>query len=226
MRKGCLMAILTAWPCLAQTDSPGSQNLHAIQANLKAAMRGTQDYEEPAQPDSPLVVRPVFSPPDSSVTVIQLKHKPSKSAQKIMARGAKFSLAGDHWRAAEQFERAVAGDPGFAKAYERLGVEYAQSGRFGEAELMLRRSIVLDSADWSGYYDLGVLLSHTDDLQCAEQYLRRALQLSKTDARVHLVLALLLLRSNETSSEGLEHLRFAARTIQEAKELLTSLQKK
>ena len=73
-------------------------------------------------------------------------------------RGAKFSQAGDHRRAAEEFERAVAADPEFARAYRGLGLEYAQLERYVEAEAELRRSLTLDSTSWIGHYNLAAVL--------------------------------------------------------------------
>ena len=97
--------------------------------------------------------------------------------------------------------------------------------RYGEAEAELRHSIALDGASWTAHYDLGVLLYQAGDLARAEQSVRRSLELSRANAQVHVLLGLLLLRRGERT-DGLEHLRFAARTSLLAKELLATLQEK
>ena len=158
-----------------------------------------------------------------SVSITQLRHKPPRNAQRDFGRGAKFSETGNHQRAAAEFERAIADDPDFAIAYERLGVEYAQSGRAGDAKAMLQRSLALDASSWIANYDLGLVLYRTGDLAAAELSLGRALELSHTNPQVHFLLGLLLLPREETRSDGLKHLQFAARSIPQANEILRSL---
>jgi len=141
-------------------------------------------------------------------------------------RGAKFSQAGHHRRAAEEFERAIGEDPEFATAHVRLGVEYAQLGRLAEAEAELQRSLTLDPTSWVGNYNLALVLYQTGDLSAAERSARRALELSQTDLQVHILRGLLLWPYVESRTEALEHLKYAARTSSEAKELLASLEGK
>lgn len=232
-----MLGILIVSTCAAQTNSPGLSDIEAVDAALRADLRRTEDVDTSQHPRGTLVPRylPIkIQPPESladrpsarSVSVVQLRHKPPKNARQAVERGAKFSKGGDHRRAAEEFEKAITGDPEFADAYDRLGVEYAQLGRYGEAEAELRRSTALDPASWIGHYDLGVVLYRSGDLPGAERSGRQALELSRTNAQVHLLLGLLLWRRVETRGEGLEHLQYAARSVPEAKELLTSLQEK
>jgi tetratricopeptide (TPR) repeat protein len=228
MRKRHALAILIVSVCAAQTNSPSPSDIAAADAALKADLRGTEDAEASPQLDGaivsrhpPIQIQPPKSPTDRpsarSVSVAQLRHKPPRNAQKAVGRGARFSKAGDHRRAAEEFERAIAEDTEFANGYDRLGVEYAQLGRYGEAEAELRRSLALDPASWAGHYDLGVVLYRLGDFPAAERSVRRALELSKANAQVHLLLGLLLWRRVETRG---------ARSVPEAKELLTNLQEK
>jgi tetratricopeptide (TPR) repeat protein len=237
MRKGYIAGILVVSVCAAQTHSPTPTEIDALEAALRADMRGTEDAEASRQPRGlrdagklPLEILPPQSradrPSTGSVSVGQLRHKPPKNAQKSVTRGARFSEGGDHRRAAEEFEKAIADDPQFANAYDRLGVEYAQLGRHGEAEAQLRRSLALDPASWRGHYDLGVILYQTGDLPGAEKSLQRALELSKANAQVHLLLGVLLWRRVDARADALQHLQYAARSIPQAQELLTSLQEK
>jgi tetratricopeptide (TPR) repeat protein len=232
MRKSCLLGILIVSVCAAQTNSP---SLSEIDAALRADLRGLNDVEASRPPNAALVsgrlpieIQPPKSladqPSGRSVSVAQLRHKPPKSAQQSVARGAKLSQAGDHRRAAEEFEKAIARDPQFANAHDRLGVEYAQLGSYPEAEAEVRRSLALDPASWTGHYDLGVLLFQTGDYPGAEQSVRRALELSKNNAQIHLFLGLLLARRVETRADALKHLQYAARTMPQANELLKRLQ--
>ena len=222
MRKTCVLGLLMVSVCGAQNQPPTPKDIEAIEAAFKADLRGMEEVQEPI-PLQPLRTRAVQALADP-VSVAQLRHKAPKNAQKLVASGAKFSQAGDHRRASEELEKAVAADPECAYAYDRLGVEYAQLGRYGEAEAKLQRSLALDPASWTGHYDLGVLFYRTGDLTGAERSVRRAVELSRANTQVHTLLGLLLWRHVETRAEALEHLRYAARSSSEATKLLASLE--
>jgi tetratricopeptide (TPR) repeat protein len=222
MRKTCVLGILVVLVCAAQSHAPKPTPAQADA--FDAGYRVTEDVTAPSpiQPPGPQVNRP----PAGSVSVAELRHKPHKNALKSVGRGARFSQAGDHRRAAEEFEKAVAVDPEFVDAYCGLGVEYTYLGRYAEAEAKLRRSLTLDPNSVAGYYDLAVVLEQTGDLPSAERSTRQALELSQTDVQVHLLLGLLLWHNVETRREALEHLQYAARSSSEAKELLANLRGK
>jgi tetratricopeptide (TPR) repeat protein len=218
MRKIRLVGILVCSVCAAQDQAPTPAEINALTAALITGFRGIEDTKpDPVSP--PALTRLV----GGAVSVAQLRHKPKKNVQKSVTRGARFSAAGDHRRAAEEFERAATADPEFANAYDRLGVEYAQLGRYTEAKAELQRSLTLDPTSWTSHYDLGVILSQTGDLPGAERSVRRALEFSSANVQAHTLLGLLLWHQVETRAEALEHLRYAARTSPKAKELLASL---
>jgi Flp pilus assembly protein TadD len=223
------LGILMVWACAAQTPPKTAEELDA---SLTGDLRGNEEIQLPyqgrASGRTPIEVELPRSradrPSGSSVSVAHLRHKPPKDAQRSFARGDKLSLAGNHARAAEEFEKAIARDPKFAYAHNRLGVEYAQLGREREAEVELRHSLVLDPFSWSGHFNLGVLLLRTGDSGSAESSARRALEIAKSNAQVHLLLGLILAQRADTRDEGLEHLKSAARTLPRAQEALNRLQ--
>jgi tetratricopeptide (TPR) repeat protein len=202
MRKSCLLGILIVAASAAQTNAPTPSEIEAAEAALRGDLRGTGDLEGPRRLGVsvsgrlPIEIQPPESladrPSGRSVSVAQLRHKPPKNAQQSAARGAKLSQAGDHRRAAEEFEKAIARDPQFANAHDWLGVEYAQLGRYRESEAEVRRYLALDPASWTGHYNLGVLLFQAGDYPGAEQSVRRALELAKNNAQMHQFLGLLL----------------------------------
>jgi Flp pilus assembly protein TadD len=220
MRTICLLGILVGSVGAAQNQPRTQQEIDAIEAAIEADLRGTDDSA------AGLVAAPrdLERPIGGTVSVAQLGSKPGKRAQRSWTRGLKFSQAGDHWRAAEEFEKAVAADPQYAAAYDRLGVEYAQLGRHTDAAAELAKSLALDKTSWVAHYDLGVIRYQTGDLAGAEASVRRASELSTGNAQVHLLLGLLLWRRPETRTDALEHLRFAARTSVEAKDLLAKFE--
>jgi Flp pilus assembly protein TadD len=219
MGKICSLGVLLVWICAAQDGPRTEQEIENIQAALIGDLKGAAETARSGATES----RPGQAPP-GTVSAAQLRHKPNKDAQKRLARGIGFSAVGDRPRAVAEFGKAITADPEFAEPYLRLGIEYTAVGRYEEAEIMFRRSLVLDPIDWSAYYDLAVALFRAGSLLEAEQRARQALTLSKGDAHVHYLLGELLLRHDETTGEGLEHLRLAARSIREANQTLMQLQ--
>lgn len=169
---------------------------------------------------------PPTSAPAGTVSVTKLRHKPKKGALRAIAEGSKLFDAGFHEQAATQFKKAIAADPEFGLAHDWLGVEYTVLRSFDQARKEFELSIALDPNAWSGHYDFAVLLSRTGDLVGAERSARRALALSSSNPHVHLLLGLLLWQRAETRAEGLEDLELAARTLPQAKDVLSNLQRK
>ena len=117
MRKSYILGILIVSVCTAQ-NGPSPSEIEAAEAALRGDLRGTDNLEGPRQPRGtpvsgrlPVEIQPPESladrPSGRSVSVAQLRHKPPKNAQQSVARGAKLSQAGDHRRAAEEFDRAL-----------------------------------------------------------------------------------------------------------------------
>ena len=220
MRMICMLAVLMVSVCPAQTAPPSPAEIDALDAAYRADLRGMEDLNA----HSPIQPRVAERPVAGSVSVTQLRHQPNRKAHAAVVRGAKASQSGDHRRAAEWFEKAIEHDPEFANAYDRLGVEYAQLGRYADAEASLQRSLILDDGSWSAHFDLAVVLYRTGDFAGAERSVRRALDLSRSNAQVHQLLGLLLCRNLGTRAEGLEHLKYAARSSPQAAEILTAFQ--
>ena len=224
------LAVFITCMCAAQNNpsdpsGPSREAVACPEVEDGNACRGSLPFEQAAR--QPIQIEP---PPArttlGNVSVTELRHKPKKQALRAIAQGSKFFDAGSHEQAAAQFEKAIAADPEYALAHDWLGVEYRILGRLNEAREEFERSIALDPDSWSGHYDFAVLLSQTGDLTGAERSVRRALALSSSNPLVHLALGLLLWQGAETRAESLEHLRLAARTLPQAEELLTNLEKR
>lgn len=166
---------------------------------------------------------PPAKPTGETISVGQLQHKIPKEAAKAFQRAVKLSGAGEHEKAAAELESAVRRAPQLPLAVNQLGVEYSYLGRWDEAETTFRRSIELEPASWMGYYNLALILYSRGDRQGAEQTTRRALAISSETARIHLLLGELLVLRDETRAEGLTELRFAARTMSDARWVLRVL---
>jgi tetratricopeptide (TPR) repeat protein len=166
---------------------------------------------------------PQNKPAGETVSVSQLQHKVPKKAAKTFQRALKFSQAGEHEKAVAELEAALRQDPQLASAENQLGAEYAYLERWEEAEQAFRRLTGIEPNSWKGHYNLALILYSKKDFPGAEQSARRALGLSSDTARIHLLLGELLILHDQTRTEGLTELRFAARTLSEARWVLRVL---
>jgi tetratricopeptide (TPR) repeat protein len=158
-----------------------------------------------------------------TVSVQQLRHKVPKEAAREFQHALKLSRAGEHDRAVAELEAALDRDPELSSAADRLGVEYIYLNRWEAAEKAFRRSIDLDPAWWMGHYNLGLVRYVRGDQAGAEQSMRRALALSSENAKIHLALGAMLIKREETRTEGIGELKVAARTLADAKRALREL---
>lgn len=160
---------------------------------------------------------PPKQPAGETISISQLQHKIPKKAAKAFQRARKLSGAGEHEQAAAELEAALRRDPKFASAENQLGVEYSYLERWDEAEVAFRRVISIEPDSSIGHYNLALTLYSGGDFRGAEQSARRALALSSANPRIHLLLGELLVLRDQTRAEGLTELRFAARTLSDAR---------
>jgi Tfp pilus assembly protein PilF len=191
-----------------RTDHAGGLRRAGLSRPRRANVECSEQFlsARRAEPREPLLSVP-------SASVEQLRHKAPKKAQKAFERGIKFERSGDHRRAADEYEKAIMGDQRLADAHNQLGIEYAQLGRLSAADTELRRSLTLDPGSWSAHYNLALVLFQERDFVGPEKSARQALDLSRTNAQVHLFLGLVLVNKMETAADGIQHLRYAARTL-------------
>jgi tetratricopeptide (TPR) repeat protein len=133
--------------------------------------------------------------------------------------------AEDHQKAAAELEKAVALDPGFADAFDQLGLEYARLGRLQEARAALQRAVELDPDFWRHLFNLSLISYQLGDDANAQASAYKAVRLGGSVAQTHWLLGFLLYVHQETRSEGIFHLQYAARTMPEAKEFLQTMEK-
>jgi len=166
---------------------------------------------------------PREKPTGETISVHQLGHKIPKEAVKAFQHALKLSAASEHEKAAAELEAALGRDPEFTSAENQLGAEYSYLARWEEAEAAFRRVTEMEPAAWMGHYNLALILYSRGDVSGAEQCTRRALALSSEIPRIHLLLGELLVLRNETRAEGLNELKFAARTMSDARWVLRVL---
>jgi len=157
--------------------------------------------------------------------VERLKHQVPKEAQKAADKADKLSRSGDHVQAIALLETAIARDPEFAAAHRMLGAEYALTGRRSEGQKQLERAVELDPYDADAHYDLGLIQFEQGDPSHAVEYVTRALELSTANPYIHFLLGYLQLLREDTRQSGVEHLRYAARTMPMARQILEYVEK-
>lgn len=213
MVKGWAIVILACWTCLAQKYP---QTPTEVEAELESQLRGL--VERRAAPME--IDRAPERPSGESISVYGLRHKVPKAAQKSFERAMKSSKSRDHVGAAAALQAAVQIDPLFAAAYNQLGAEYGWMGRFEEAKPAFERAVELDPNSWSAQYNLALVLFQLGDPAGAEQHARRSLEFGSQSALAHWLLGYVLYRGDSTRDEALRHVRYAARTLKEAKQFL------
>lgn len=94
--------------------------------------------------------------------------------------GQSLAADGRELEAFAAYRRAVARDPGHARAWTDIGVILAEAGRMEEAERAFRNAVAADATLAPAEKNLGVLLWRTGREEEAEFRLRRALALDAT----------------------------------------------
>lgn len=228
--KTIFWAVIVSCHCWAQADVPTANRAYLEDLRGDSVVRrcppGNSQLQVFCGADNdgitPTEIRRQ-KPTGETISVRQLQHKIPKEAAKEFQRALKLSGAGEHQKAAAGLETALRRDPEFASAENQLGAEYSYLGRWEDAELAFRRVTDIEPASWMGHYNLALILYSRGDLAGAEQYTRHALALSSESPRIHLLLGELLVTRNETRAEGLAELRFAARTMSDARWVLRVL---
>lgn len=220
MKPRWLIGIVAACWGWAQTPTPTPQE---ILDSIQAEMHGRMDREEAVPND--VLPRPL-QPTGQTVSVARLRHKVPRAAQAFYRKAQKESRAGRYQQAAVELEAALRRDPEFAEAHTLLGVEYTRLERNRDAEAALGRALELDPNSATAHYYMALVRYRFGDLAEAEQSARRAVQQAPASAWPQFFLGYLLYPHEESRPEALQHLRYAARALPEAKEFLKSFDRR
>lgn len=209
--------LLTVWVCSAQTHVPTPDEIVGAMGrnNLPSPFErfnASRDAERLARPSG------------ESVSVAGLQHRVPKTARQSLSRAEKLAHAGDHRGAAAELESAIRADPKFDQGYHWLGVEYAQMGRLADAAATFRKLLELEPDNWRVHYNLGLALLQANDLSGADRSARRALQLAPTEPNVNLLVGCVLSVNPKMRSDAESYVRYAARTLPQARPFLKELE--
>ena len=222
--KRWVLGVCIGWCCWAQAPVTTAEQ---AQASVMRDLRGEAESRalEPGRSDDPFAAFDMIQsrPSGETVSVERLRHTVPKRARRLAAHAEKLSRAGEDAKAAKELEAAVREDPGFTEAYSRLGIEYAALQRLNAATVAFERVTELEPDAWSARSNLGVMRFRSGDLAGAVREERRALELAPTAPQVNLFLGYLLCLRAEMRPEALPYLRYAARTIPVARELVAQM---
>jgi Tfp pilus assembly protein PilF len=225
------VSVSLAWP---QSQPLAGQ---ALLDDILADLRGQREIFETSttrnvisfSPTATPMISTVRTPVRESVGTVsaqRLRHRPPKAAQKAHEEGDKLLKKKDLEKAAQELERAIALDPDYAEAHNDLGVAYTRLGRYPEAMAELRRAIEMIPGESVPYSNLAGVLFLSGQRDEAEVNARRAIRLSPNNAQARLVLGRLLLDKPDARAEALDHLKYAAKTMPEVKQVLKASDKK
>ncbi|HXJ83369.1 MAG TPA: tetratricopeptide repeat protein [Candidatus Methylomirabilis sp.] len=136
---------------------------------------------------------------------------PADAAETWFARASARDADPAHWEEAiEAYERVVAIDPGYAAAWNNLGLLEHRMGHYAPAGQCYRKALEADETCCQAAFNLGSLHEDLGDLASAIGWYRRALELEPDYADAHFNLAGVLAKSGRSDAAALHWRRYLA----------------
>lgn len=114
--------------------------------------------------------------------------------------GNLYFTNGDFAKAAEQFEQALAVDPGNAQSYGELGAAYGKLGRLADAERVLTQAVKYHPRSSEFHFNLGLVYKQSGRDDLAESHFRTAIELDPKSEMPYLGLGAIFEERNEPDS--------------------------
>lgn len=128
---------------------------------------------------------------------------PAQSAEAWFARASAWDGDPERWEAAVQaYERVLAIDPGYAAAWNNLGLLQHRMGHYERAGSCYGAALEADPACAQAAFNLGALSEDLGDLPVAITWYRRALELDADYADAHFNLAGVLGKAGRPDEAG------------------------
>lgn len=126
--------------------------------------------------------------------------EPGKLAGEHLEAGKQAMERGDHGRAVEEFQSAVAADSNLFEAHFRLGNALAALNRLPEAESAYKKALAMEPDDADALSNLGVVYYRMERFDEAIAHIRHALELKPDDAELHYNLGGVYFQKNQLES--------------------------
>lgn len=118
---------------------------------------------------------------DSVVSLQELKM--SGKAESAFAKGTKLLQKGEAPQSIFYFQRALAKDPGYYRAYHNLGLAYYQLGHVGDAEQAFQKAIDVTNGGYAPpQFALAMILCEEKQFQQAERLIQNGLAMEPGSA--------------------------------------------
>ena len=115
---------------------------------------------------------------------------PAEAAEVWFTRASEWDDDPERWEAAvDAYEQVLAVDPGYAAAWNNLGLLHHRMGRYEQARGCYRAAIRADESCCQAAFNLGSLHEDLGDLPAAITWYRRALEMEPDYADAHFNLA-------------------------------------
>jgi tetratricopeptide (TPR) repeat protein len=134
---------------------------------------------------------------------------PADAAESWFSRASEWDADPARWESAvEAYERVVAIDPGYAAAWNNLGLLEHRMGHYARAGEHYRRALQADDSCCQAAFNLGSLHEDLGDLASAIGWYRRALELEPDYADAHFNLAGVLAKAGRSEAAALHWRRY------------------
>ena len=136
---------------------------------------------------------------------------PADAAEAWFARASEWDADPSRWESAvEAYERVVAIDPGYAAAWNNLGLLEHRMGHYERARQRYQRALAADDGCCQAAFNLGSLHEDLGDLPGSITWYRRALELEPDYADAHFNLAGVLAKTGRPDAAALHWRRYLA----------------
>lgn len=183
---------------VATTDADGQFSFNGLTAgSFTIIVEGTDEWDTARES----VYLDQYAGSKINIVPIYMRRKPSadpafagipQPALDLYIKGTEAEQKGDHKKASDQLQKAIAAYPAFAQAYNALGMVYLKQADVGKAVEALTTAFKLKPEDADINLNYGFALLQKKDFAESEERLRFALKEKDEMASAHYYLGLAL----------------------------------